>query len=286
MSARQQVIHSNAPGQPGAPVHPGAVIHPGARVHPGAVIHPGARLDDGVEVGPFCVIGEHVELGAGTKLGPHVVVTGHTRLGRNNRVYPFACLGEIPQDKKYGGEPTRLEIGDNNTIRECCTFNIGTAQDSGYTSLGDGNWIMAYTHVAHDCHLGNHIVLANAVQLAGHVTIDDYVILGGGTLVHQFCRVGAHAFTAGGSVVLRDIPPFVIAGGNSAEPKGINSEGLKRRGFSAESIEAVRRAYRTLYRSKLSFEDARSVIAEQAQAVPELVPLAEFLAATQRGVAR
>jgi UDP-N-acetylglucosamine acyltransferase len=232
------------------------------------------------------VVGEHVELGAGTRLLPHVVVTGRTRLGRNNRVYPFACLGEIPQDKKYGGEPTRLEIGDDNTIRECCTFNIGTVQDSGYTSMGNNNWIMAYTHVAHDCHLGSNIVLANAVQLAGHVLIDDYVILGGGTLVHQFCRIGESAFTAGGSVVLRDIPPFVIASGNSAEPKGINSEGLKRRGFSAEATEAVRRAYRTLYRSKLSFEEARAEIEEQARSVPALAPMAQFLAATQRGVAR
>ena len=255
-------------------------------IHPTAVVDPGARLAEGVRVGAFCVIDGHVELGAGTLIGHHVVITGHTRLGRNNRVYPFACLGEAPQDKKYRGEPTLLTIGDNNTIRECCTLNVGTAQDSGVTSLGDSNWIMAYAHVAHDCHLGSNIVLANAVQLAGHIAIGDHVILGGGTLVHQFCRIGAHAFTAGGSVVLRDVPTYVMAGGNSAQPHGINAEGLKRRGFSPESIDGIRRAYRTLYRSKLSFEEAKAAIAEQAQEAAELMFLSEFLATSQRGIIR
>lgn len=255
-------------------------------IHPTAVISAGARLAPDVEVGPYCVIGEQVEIGAGSVLGAHVVIGAHTRLGRNTRVYPFACLGEGPQDKKYRGEPTRLEIGDNNTIRECCTLNRGTAQDKGVTRIGDNNWIMAYAHVAHDCEVGSNVVLANATQLAGHVTIGDHVILGGGTLVHQFCRVGAHAFTAGGSVVLRDVPPYVMAGGNSAQPHGINSEGLKRRGFQAETIEAIRRAYKTLYRSQLGFDDAKLAIAEQASQVPQLQVLAEFLASTERGVIR
>lgn len=255
-------------------------------IHPTAIVHPAAELSPDVQIGAYSLIGEHVIIGPGTVIGPHVVVSGHTTLGRNNRVYPFACLGEAPQDKKYRGEPTRLEIGDDNTIRESCTLNLGTAQDSGVTSLGNGNWIMAYAHLAHDCHLGSHIVLANGVQLAGHVTIGDHVILGGGTLVHQYCRIGTHAFTAGGSVVLRDVPPFVMAGGNSAQPHGINSEGLRRRGFSPESIDNIRRAYRTLYRSKLSFDEARQAIREQAQALPELAILSEFLTSTERGIIR
>ena len=183
-------------------------------IHPTAQVHAGARIGDDVEIGAYCVVGEHVEIGAGTVLRSHVVVSGHTRLGRNCRVFPFACLGEGPQDKKYKGEPTRLEIGDNNTIRECCTLNLGTTQDEGVTRVGDNNWIMAYAHIAHDCQVGSNVVLANGSQLAGHVSIGDHVILGGGTLVHQFCRIGAHAFTAGGSVVLRDVPPYVMAGGN------------------------------------------------------------------------
>jgi UDP-N-acetylglucosamine acyltransferase len=257
-----------------------------AAIHPTAVVHPGARLAPDIEIGPFCVIGEHVEIGPGAVLGAHVIVSGHTRLGRNNRIYPFACLGEGPQDKKYRGEPTRLEIGDNNTIRECCTLNLGTTQDIGVTRVGDNNWIMAYAHIAHDCQVGSSIVLANGVQLAGHVSIGDHAILGGGTLVHQFCRIGAHAFTAGGSVVLRDVPPYVMAGGNSAQPHGINSEGLKRRGFTAETIDTIRRAYKTLYRTKLGFEEAKQAIASQAQGVPALQILAEFLVSTQRGIIR
>jgi UDP-N-acetylglucosamine acyltransferase len=255
-------------------------------IHPTAIVHPGARLAPDVQIGAYCLIGEHVAIGPGTVIGPHVVISGHATLGRNNRVYPFASLGEAPQDKKYRGEPTRLEIGDDNTIRESCTLNLGTAQDSGVTSIANGNWIMAYSHLAHDCHLGSHIVLANGVQLAGHVTIGDHVILGGGTLVHQFCRIGSHAFTAGGSVVLRDVPPYVMAGGNSAQPHGINSEGLRRRGFSAESIDHIRRAYKTLYRSKLSFDEARQAIREQAHSVPEVAVLSEFLASTERGIIR
>lgn len=255
-------------------------------IHPTALVHPAARLGEGVEVGAFSIVEEHVELGDGSVLGHHVVVRGHTRLGRNNRIHSFACLGEPPQDKKYRGEATRLEIGDNNTIREYCTLNLGTAQDVGITRLGDDNWIMAYAHIAHDCQVGSSVVMANSSQLAGHVHIGDHVILGGGTLVHQFCRIGAHAFTAGGSVVLRDVPPYVMAGGNSAQPHGINSEGLKRRGYSSADIDGIRRAYKTLYRSKLGFEEAKAAIAEQARAVAHLQILADFLASTQRGVIR
>ncbi|HZR03030.1 MAG TPA: acyl-ACP--UDP-N-acetylglucosamine O-acyltransferase, partial [Burkholderiales bacterium] len=231
-------------------------------------------------------VGEHVEIGSGTTVGSHVVLAGRTRIGGNNHIYPFACLGEVPQDKKYNGEPSRLEIGDHNTIREYSTINIGTAQGEGVTKVGDHNWIMAYSHIAHDCEIGNNVVLANACQLAGHVLIGDHVILGGGTLVHQFCRIGAHAFTAGGSVVLRDVPPYVMAGGNSAQPHGINSEGLKRRGFSGEDIEIIRRAYKTLYRTKLTFEEAKQLISEQAKSARQLEILSAFLTSTQRGVIR
>jgi UDP-N-acetylglucosamine acyltransferase len=255
-------------------------------IHPTAIVHPGARLAGDVEVGPYSIIGEHVEIGEGTRIGPHAVITGHTRIGRNNRVFQFASLGDAPQDKKYAGEPTRLEIGDNNTIRECCTLNAGTTHDVGVTRVGNNNWLMAYSHVAHDCQIGNDTVLANSVQLAGHVTIGDCAILGGGTLVHQFCRVGAHAFTAGGSVVLRDVPPYMMAAGNSARPHGLNSEGLKRRGFTPEAIESLRRAYKTLYRSGLSFEAAREVIAEQGRGVAEVRVLSDFLATTVRGIIR
>ncbi len=243
-------------------------------------------MAEDVEIGAFCVIDEHVEIGAGTVIGHHTVITGHTRLGRGNRIYHFASIGEAPQDKKYGGEATSLEIGDHNTIREYCTINRGTVQDVGVTRLADRNWIMAYAHIAHDCQIGSDTVLANAVQLAGHVEIGDFAILGGATLVHQFCRVGAHAFAAGGSVVLRDVPPYVMASGNSAQPHGINSEGLKRRGFSPDSIENIRRAYRSLYRSNLSFEEAKLAIAEQTHGAPELAVLAQFLAGSERGIIR
>jgi UDP-N-acetylglucosamine acyltransferase len=255
-------------------------------IHPTALIAPGARLAADVEVGAYSLIGEHVEIAAGTRIGPHAVIKGHTTIGRGNQIFQFVSLGEIPQDKKYNGEPTRLEIGDYNVIREFCTFNIGTAQDIGVTRLGSHNWVMAYVHLAHDCQIGSHTILANSVTLAGHVTIYDHAILGGATLVHQFCRIGAHAFTAGGSVVLRDVPPYVMAGGNSAQPHGINSEGLKRRGFDTAAIEGIRRAYKTLYRSGLGFEEAKRAIADQVQETESLRELAEFLASSERGIIR
>ena len=256
-------------------------------IHPTAIVHPGARLAPDAEIGAYTVIGEHVEIGAGTTVGAHAVITGHTRIGRANRIFQFVSLGEIPQDKKYGGEPTRLEIGDHNTIREFCTFNIGTVQDVGVTRVGDHNWVMAYVHLAHDSQVGSHTVLANMVTLAGHVAVHDHVILGGGTMVHQFCRVGTQAFVAGGSIVLRDVPPYVMAsGGTSAEPHGVNTEGLRRRGFSASAIESIRRAYKTLYRSGLGFEEAKQSIAEQARGAPELQVMVDFLAESERGVIR
>jgi UDP-N-acetylglucosamine acyltransferase len=255
-------------------------------IHPTAIIAAGAQLAGDVEVGAYTIIGEHVEIGAGTRIGPHAVITGHTRIGAGNRIFQFVSLGEIPQDKKYTGEPTRLEIGDHNVIREFCTFNIGTAQDIGVTRVGSHNWVMAYVHLAHDCQIGSHTILANSVTLAGHVIIEDHAILGGATLVHQFCRIGAHAFTAGGSVVLRDVPPFVMAGGNSAQPHGINSEGLKRRGFDTATIESIRRAYKTLYRSGLGFDEARQAISEQAQESEQLRAFSDFLASSERGVIR
>jgi UDP-N-acetylglucosamine acyltransferase len=254
--------------------------------HPTAIIHPNAKLADDVTIGPYSVVGEHVEIGAGTAIGPHVVIEGHTRIGRNNRVFQFCSLGAIPQDKKYAGEPTRLEIGDNNTIRECCTLNIGTAQDGGITRLGNNNWIMAYVHIAHDCQVGNNIIFANSTNLGGHVRVDDYAILGGYTGVHQFCQVGAHVMTGVGSVLLQDLPPYMMVGGNPTAPHGINSEGLKRRGFSTDSIMAIKRAYKTLYKSGLSLEQAKSEISAQAAQHPELELLAEFLARAQRGIIR
>lgn len=255
-------------------------------IHPTAIVDSGARLGHGVTVGPYSIIGEHVEIGDHTTVGPHVVIGGHTRIGANNRIFQFCSLGEMPQDKKYSGEPTRLEIGNGNTIREFCTFNCGTAQDAGVTRLGDDNWIMAYVHLAHDCQVGSHTIFANNTQLAGHVMVGDWAILGGFTVVHQFVRIGEHAFTAMGTILLQDLPPFVTAAGNPGEPRGINSEGLKRRGFSPDAIAAVKRAYKTIYKNGVSLEEARTAIADEMRSVPELGPLTAFLATSGRGIIR
>lgn len=254
--------------------------------HPTAIIHPAARLADDVQVGAYSIIGEHVEIGAGTKIGPHVVVTGHTRIGKNNQIFQFCSIGEVPQDKKYAGEPTRLEIGDNNVIRESCTFNIGTVQDVGVTRMGNNNWVMAYVHVAHDCQVGNNVIFANSTQLAGHVIIDDFVILGGFTGVHQFCQIGAHVMTAVGTVLLHDIPPYVKVSGSPAAPHGINSEGLKRRGFSGDALAAIKRAYKTLYRSGLTLEEAKIQLNQQVAENTEVQIMADFLNRSQRGIVR
>jgi UDP-N-acetylglucosamine acyltransferase len=254
--------------------------------HPTAIIHPGARLADDVQVGPYSIIGEHVEIGAGTVIGPHVVIHGHTTIGQHNQIFQFCSLGEVPQDKKYKGEPTRLVIGDHNVIRESCTFNLGTAQDRGETTVGSHNWIMAYVHIAHDCVVGNHTIFANQSTLAGHVIIDDYVILGGFTGVHQFCRVGESVITGIAAVVRQNVPPYLTVSGTPAAPHGINAEGLKRRGFSPEAILAVKRAYKTLYRQGLSLEQARTTISAEVAAHPELAVFAAALAESERGIVR
>ena len=255
-------------------------------IHPSAIIDPGAQLGVNVSIGPYSIIGEHVEIGDNTSIGPHVVLSGHTRIGCDNRIFQFSSIGGVPQDKKYLGEPTRLEIGDRNTIREFCTFNLGTAQDAGVTRLGNDNWIMAYVHIAHDCQVGNHTIFANNAQLAGHVHIDDWAILGGFTGVHQFCRVGAHTMTAAATVVVQDVPPYVMAAGNTATPFGINAEGLKRRGFSPDALLTLKRAYRTLYKSGLMLDEARTKLQEEVKAHPEIQPILDFIAVSKRGIIR
>jgi UDP-N-acetylglucosamine acyltransferase len=256
------------------------------RIHPSALVHRAARLAADVEVGAYSVIGEHVEVGEGTWIGAHVVLDGHLRIGRRNRIFHFASIGAPPQDKKYKGEPTRVEIGDDNTIREYVTINRGTALDVGVTRLGNDNWVMAYVHFAHDCQIGNKTIFANACQLAGHVVVGDWAIFGATTLVHQFVHVGAHAFTGMGTYLPQDLPPYVMAAGNMAKPFGINSEGLRRRGFSAETIQALKRAYRTLYRSGLGLEEAKRELERQQAQCPEVRPFLEFLAKSTRGIIR
>jgi UDP-N-acetylglucosamine acyltransferase len=251
-----------------------------------AVIDPGAVLAEDVSVGPYAVIGAEVEIGPGTSIGPHTVINGPTRIGRDNSIFQFASIGEAPQDKKYAGEPTRLEIGDRNTIREFVTINRGTIQDEGVTRLGDDNWIMAYVHVAHDCRIGNHTIFANNASLAGHVRVDDYAILGGFTLVHQFCVIGAHALTAFGSGISKDVPPYVTVGGSPARAHGLNMEGLRRRGFSADSRKVLKAAYKTLYRQNLSLQDAVLQLKQQAAAHEELEILVTFLEQQTRGIVR
>jgi UDP-N-acetylglucosamine acyltransferase len=255
-------------------------------IHSTAIIHPGAKLGAGVSVGPYSIIGENVVIGDNTRIGPHVVISGCTRIGCDNRIFQFCSIGDEPQDKKYAGEPTCLEIGDRNTIREFCTFNTGTVQDAGVTRVGSDNWIMAYVHIAHDCQVGNRTIFANNAQIAGHVHVDDWAILGGFTGVHQFCRIGAHVMTAGSTLVLQDVPPYVMAAGNSATPFGINVEGLKRRGFSAEALLGLKRAYRTLYKSGLTLEEARAKLEEDAKTCPEIQPILDFLTVSKRGIIR
>jgi len=255
-------------------------------IHPTAIVHPGARLASSVAVGAYSIIGEHVEVGEGTTIGPHVVIDGRTRIGRENRIASFTVLGGPPQDKKYGGEPTGLEIGDRNTIRECCTFSTGTVQDAGVTRVGNDNWIMAYSHVAHDCQVGNFTTFANNTQLAGHVLVQDFAVLGGFTGVHQFVRIGAHSMTGGGTILRQDLPPYVTAAGNPTKAFGINAEGLRRRGFAEEKINEITRAYKLVYRSGLSLADAQAGLAALADSSPELRVLAEFLGGATRGIVR
>jgi UDP-N-acetylglucosamine acyltransferase len=257
-----------------------------ALIHPTAIVHSGARLAADVVVGAYSIVEARVEIGAGTSIGAHCVIKGATRIGERNKIHDFVSLGAPPQDKKYQGEDTRLEIGNDNTLREFCTINRGTAQDVGTTRIGNDNWIMAYVHIAHDCQVGSHTVFANNTQLAGHVHIGDHAILGGFTGVHQFVHVGAHSFTGVATVLLQDLPAYVMASGNPAKPYGINSEGLRRRGFRGSTITEIKRAYRTLYRCALSFEDAKAQIARQREACPEVQLLLESLASTTRGIIR
>lgn len=251
-----------------------------------ALIDPAAKLSEGVSVGPFSIIEADVEIGANTRIGPNVVIRSGTRIGRDNHFFQFSSIGEDPQDKKYAGEKTFLEIGDGNTFREFCTLNRGTAQDDGVTRIGNSNWLMAYCHVAHDCILGDEIILANAATLAGHVHVGSYAILGGFSGVHQFCQIGEHAFVGNNCGVTRDIPPYVMIAGPPAVPRGINAEGLKRRGFSKEQIRNIRSAYRVVYRSDLRLEDAISSLQDGLDEKPELVPFVEFLRNTKRSILR
>lgn len=257
-----------------------------SQVHSTAIVHPDARLAAGVSIGPYSVVDAHVEIGENTSIGAHCVVTGHTRIGADNRIFHFCSIGEANQDKKYQGEPTRLEIGDRNTIREYCSINRGTIQDQGVTRVGDDNWIMAYAHIAHDCVVGNRTTIANCTQLAGHVHIGDWATLGGFTGVHQFVRIGAHVMTGVSSVVLQDIPTYVMVGGNPLAAFGINAEGLKRRGFTPEGIAELKRAYKTLYKSGLTFAEAKAQLKTQGETIPEVKALSDFLETTTRGIVR
>ena len=261
-------------------------------IHPTALVDAGAELDSSVEIGPYSVIGPHVRIGAGSRVGAHCVIEGHTTIGRDNHIFQFNSLGAIPQDKKYAGEPCELVIGDRNTIREFCTFNIGTATDAGVTRIGNDNWIMAYVHLAHDCQIGNHTIFANNTQLAGHVHVGDWVILGGFTVVHQFCRLGAHSFTAMNSLLFADLPPFVMCQGQPAEARSMNYEGLRRRGFSPERVQVVKAMHKALYRDNLTLAQAMERIEALGQANPssaqDVALMNGFLASgsDKRGIVR
>jgi UDP-N-acetylglucosamine acyltransferase len=261
-----------------------------ARIHASAIVDARAELAEDVQIGPFSVIGPDVVIESGTSIQSHVVITGRTRIGRNNRIYSFTTLGEIPQDKKYAGEPTELLIGEGNTIREFCSLNIGTAQGGGVTRVGSDNWIMSYVHIAHDCAVGDHTVMANLTQLAGHVTVGDWAILGGMVGVHQFVRIGAHSMCGGGSTLVQDVPPFVLCRGSPAQPFGMNVEGLQRRGFDEATIGALKRAYRTLFREGLTLAQAREAILSGVEAgsapAEALVRLIEFIDVPGRGIIR
>jgi UDP-N-acetylglucosamine acyltransferase len=255
-------------------------------VHATAIVDPAARVADGVSIGAYAVVGPEVEVGAGTTIGPHCVITGPTRIGRDNRIHAHAALGGDPQDKKFAGERGELVIGDRNTIREFTTFSRGTGDGGGVTRVGDDNWIMAYVHIAHDCLVGNQTIFANNATLAGHAEVGDWAILGGFAGVHQFCKIGAHAFIGMGSLINADVPPFVMIAAQYAQPRGINSEGLKRRGFDATRIAAIKRAYRTLYMSGKPLAEARLELAEGARESDDVRAMLDFIEASQRGLLR
>ena len=261
-----------------------------ARIHPTAVIESGAELAETVSVGPYSVIGAHVRIDEGTVVGPHCVIEGRTTIGRDNRIFQFCSIGAVPQDKKYAGEPTELHIGDRNTIRECCTLNLGTAQDVGITRLGHDNWVMAYVHIAHDCQVGNQTTLANNTTLGGHVHLGDWVTIGGLTGIHQFVKVGAHVMVGFASAVSQDVPPFMLVDGNPLAVRGFNAEGLRRRGFGPERIAGVKQLHKLLYRSGKTLDQAREDISALASAMPEAAGEVEsmvgFLAQVKRGIVR
>lgn len=255
-------------------------------IHETAIVDPGASIGSDVEIGPYAIIGDGVVIGDRTRIGPHVVIKGRTRIGTENRIFQFASIGDDPQDKKYKGQVTDLVIGDRNTIRECCTLNRGTVEDRGVTRLGDDNWLMAYVHVAHDCVVGNDNVMANNCTLAGHVTVGDFAVLGGFSGAHQYCQIGSYAFLGMHSAINRDVPAYCMVSGQPAVPKGINSEGLRRRGYSSDEIRQIRRAYKTIYRSGLKLEDAILAIEERMASEPVLGLLAESLQRATRGIVR
>ncbi len=255
-------------------------------IHERAVVSPDARVHGDATIGPYAIIGPDVEIGADTHIEAHVVVKGPTVIGEENHVFQFASIGDDPQDKKYAGESTELRIGDRNTIRECCTINRGTAQDRGVTTIGDDNWIMAYAHVAHDCDVGNNTIFANNASIAGHVHVGDWAILGGFTTSHQFCRIGPHVLTSMFTYITKDVPAYVVVSGRPAEPRGVNAEGLRRRGYSGDQIRNIREAYRVLYRQGLKLEDAIEALAERAETQEELLLFLESLNGSSRGLVR
>ncbi len=260
------------------------------RIHPTAIVDPKAELDSSVEVGPYSIVGPHVRIDAGTVVGPHVVIEGHTTIGKNNKFFQFCSIGAAPQDKKWQGEPTRLEVGDGNTVREFVTFNLGTTQDEGVTRVGDDNWISAYVHVAHDCQVGSHTIFSNNAQLAGHVEVGDWAILSGFVGVHQFCKIGAHAFIGMYTSLTQDVPPFVLVSGNPAGARGVNIEGLKRRGFTRAQIDGIRAAYKHIYRTNLTLDEAKAALAREEAALPEaaadIQSMRDFLGVATRGIVR
>ena len=255
-------------------------------IHPTATIDPAAKLAADVQVGAHTYVGPDVEIGAGTRIGPQCLIEGPTWIGRNNQIYGCAAIGGAPQDKKYAGQPTELRIGDGNTIREYVTINRGTVEGGGLTSIGDDNWIMAYVHIAHDCHVGNHTIFANCASLAGHAEVGDYAILGGFSLIHQFCKIGEHAFTSMGSRINCDVPPYVVVAGEMSTPRGINTEGLRRRGFDREQIARIKNAYRTLYSNGLRLTEAKSALTEMLAEAPYLSCMVDFLERSDRGILR
>lgn len=254
-------------------------------IHETAVIDKSAKIGKDVSIGPYSVIGPHVEIGEGTWIGPHVVIQGPTRLGKHNKIYQFASVGEAPQDLKFKGEETWLEMGDHNTVREFCTINRGTAQDHSITKIGHHNLFMAYVHIAHDCVIANHTVFSNNASLAGHVIVDDYVVFGGFSGVSQFCHVGAHSFIATNAVVIKDVPPYVLVSGHYAKPYGLNTVGLQRRGFSEAAMNDIKRAYKVVYRQGLKVAEALAVLRETEQA-PEVNAFIEFIEQSKGGIVR